>query len=238
MSNPVPKSRSFFESANYAIMGIVSSFRHERNFRIHFLTSIFVLLAGLRLGLTRQDMVMLLLAITFVFMSEMVNTSVELLTDAFVDRENPTAKLAKDVAAGGVLIAVVGAVCVGYVVFYDKIRTLTPEVFESVKAKPLHVAVVSLILVMILTIILKTLSSHGTPLMGGMPSGHSALAFATATVIFWFTRNPLVISAAFLLAVLVGQSRVQGKVHTFWEVVSGGVFGFSMVLLIFGIFLR
>lgn len=232
------KTRPFVESANNAIIGILLSFKNERNLRIHFVVAILVLAAGLWLGISKLELVLVLLAITFVFMAEMLNTTIEVLTNAFVDGENPSAQLAKDVAAGSVLIAVIGAVAIGYLVFFDRLRTLAPPFLHEVKSFPPNVAVVCLVLVAIVTLILKTLSPHGTPLRGGMPSGHAALAFSTATIILWFSKDLLIISAAFLLAMMVAQSRVHYRIHRFWEVMSGALVGFLLTLLILRIFLH
>lgn len=232
------KERTFIESANSAILGIIMSFRTERNLRIHFLVAIFVLLISLRLGISRVELIVVILAITFVFLAEMLNTTVEILTNAFVDQEHPEAKLAKDIAAGSVLIATIGAVASGYLIFFDKIRFLTtPKFFEQIRAIPLHVAVVSLLLVMIVSIILKTFFKHGTPLRGGMPSGHAALAFATATIILWFNNDILVISAAYLLAFMVAQSRIEAKMHVWWEIIFGALIGFMLTLVLLKAFL-
>lgn len=225
-----PKTADFMESANHAILGIIISFRNERNLRVHFLIAIFILLLGLRLGVTRLELVLLFLAIILVFMAEMINTTIEILTNAFVDQKNPAAKLAKDVAAGSVLIAAIGSVFVGYLIFYDKIGSRTLFLFHQIKSMPLQVSAVSLVLVILVTIILKTFSRHGTPLQGGMPSGHAALAFATATIIFWFIKDLLAVSAAYLLATMVAQSRVEARMHNWWEVVSGAVIGFLLTL--------
>jgi len=224
------QTSGFIESANNAILGIILSFKSERNLRIHFLTAIFVLLLALRLGVTRVELVLLLLAITFVFLAEMLNTTIEILTNTFVDEKHPTAKLAKDVAAGSVLIAVIGATFVGYLVFFDRIRTQTPFIFHQIKSIPAQVCAVALILVFITTIILKTFGSHGTPLRGGMPSGHAALAFATATIIFWFANDLLIVSAAYLLAGMVAQSRVETRTHTWVEIASGALVGVLVTL--------
>ncbi len=232
------KSRSFFESANNAIVGIISSFKSERNFRIHFLVSILILFAALKLEIPRLKIVLLFLAITYVLMAEMMNTSLEFLTNAFVEEENPNAKRAKDAAAGAVLISVIGAVFIGYLVFFNKLEILIPALFERIKGNPLHVAVISLVLVLLSTVFFKTFFAHGTPLRGGMPSGHSAVAFATATIAIWFTKNWLLISAVFLLALMVAQSRVQARIHGWWEVLSGAALGFSITLLLLSLFLR
>lgn len=234
---PRPRRPGLLESANYALLGVIHAFRTERSLRIHFLSAAFVLLLAVRLGVTRTEMVLLLLVITFVFMAEMINTTVEILTNAFVDGKNPAAKSAKDVAAGSVLVAVVGAVFVGYLVFFDRIRNFSPALFRHIQVIPLHVSIVSLVLVILTTIILKTFSGHGTPLRGGMPSGHAALAFSAATIILWFSKDLLIVSAAFLLAGMVAQSRVDGKLHTGWEVTGGALIGLLFTLAILKAFL-
>lgn len=226
------------ESANNAIHGVVISFKNERSLRIHFLAAVLVLLTGLWLQISRLNLVLLLLAITFIIMAELMNTSIEVLINAFVNKEDPNAKHAKDAAAGGVLIAVVGAVSIGYLVFFDKIRFYAPTIVDRLKMNPVHVTVIALIIVMLLSIVLKTFSKHGAPLRGGMPSGHAALAFATATVIFWFAKNLLIVSSAFLLAAIVAHSRVETKAHGWWEVTLGGLLGFLTMLAVLQGFLR
>ncbi len=69
-----------------------------------------------------------------------------------------------------------------------------------------------------------------------MPSGHTALAFATATAITMFMRKSPVVSAlAYIMAVLVAQSRIEGNIHTFWETVAGGLLGTLITILVFQI---
>lgn len=83
-------------------------------------------------------------------------------------------------------------------------------------------------------VVVKAMTSTGTPLRGGMPSGHTALAFATATAIT-FRRKVVASTLAYLMAVLVAQSRIEGNIHTFWETVAGGLLGTLITILVFQI---
>jgi diacylglycerol kinase (ATP) len=82
----------------------------------------------------------------------------------------------------------------------------------------------------------KSFSKKGTPLRGGMPSGHSAVAFSIWTIIILVTRNPLVGLLTLIVAVLVAQSRVRQEIHSGWEVVVGSLLGILATLLCFQVF--
>ncbi len=60
---------------------------------------------------------MLFITIAFVFMAEMINTAIERTIDLVTDEFHPLARIAKDIAAGGVLIAAINALVVGYLLF-------------------------------------------------------------------------------------------------------------------------
>ena len=77
---------------------------------------------------------------------------------------------------------------------------------------------------------------EGTPLKGGMPSGHSALAFSIATAISLITEEPICIMLSYLMAFITAQSRVDSEVHSILEVLVGAVFGVLLTLLIFTVF--
>lgn len=88
-------------------------------------------------------------------------------------------------------------------------------------------------IVLICVVVVKALTSTGTPLKGGMPSGHAALAFAIATSIAMLIERPVVAALGYIMAVLVAQSRIEGKIHTFWETVAGGLLGILVAMLVF-----
>jgi diacylglycerol kinase (ATP) len=96
--------------------------------------------------------------------------------------------------------------------------------------------VVSLLAVVIVVVFLKALSGKGTPLEGGMPSGHAAIAFAIATIVTLSTQDPITSILAVTLAVMVSHSRLLLRYHTQWEVLLGALTGIGITLLILMLF--
>src|SRR6476660_118609 len=111
------RAPSLIDSFNYAFEGIIHVLRTQRNLRIHFVIAIGVIAAAAALGVQRMELIVLLLAIAFVLVSEMVNSAIEGAIDVSTTSFDPNAKLAKDIAAGAVLISSTTAVAVGYLVF-------------------------------------------------------------------------------------------------------------------------
>ena len=119
------KRGNFISSFNYAVQGIISSIRTERNMKIHYLAAIAVIVGSLFFNLTRVEFMLLFFAVTFVLTSELINTAIERTVDLVTQSYNPVAKLAKDIAAGAVLIASLNALVVGYLIFFDRLNTGT-----------------------------------------------------------------------------------------------------------------
>jgi diacylglycerol kinase (ATP) len=84
-----------------------------------------------------------------------------------------------------------------------------------------------------IVLLVKVLRHEKFLLKGGMPSGHSAVAFAIWVVISFVTENSLVSILVFFMALLIAKSRMTGEVHSFWEVVAGSVLGALTALLVF-----
>src|SRR3954468_4796686 len=122
MSTP-RRAPSLIQSFNYAFEGIIHVLRTQRNMRIHFAVALIVLIAGLAVDVSQRELIALLLAIAFVLIAEMINTALEAAIDVATPSFDPMAKLAKDIAAGAVLIAAINAVAVGYLVFSGKTAT-------------------------------------------------------------------------------------------------------------------
>ena len=101
---------------------------------------------------------------------------------------------------------------------------------------PWHLTFISIIVVLALTILGKVFLHSGTPLRGGMPSGHAAVAFAIWTIIVFLTNNSIVVILTFLMAFLIARHRVKDAVHTVWEVIAGSVLGVLLTTLIFQLF--
>lgn len=229
--------RKLRESFNSAIEGFVFVLKTQRNMRLHFIISVLVIFAGIFLQLSKIEMLMLTTAIAFVLLAEMFNTAIELVIDLITDTFHPLARIIKDVTAGCVLIASINAVVVGYLIFARFFFSPTPSVdIMWLKQTPWNITFLSLLLVLFLVIVSKTFLGKGEPLRGGMPSGHSAVAFSIWTMILLNTNSKLLIILSFFLAVLVAQSRVKAKIHTMWEIILGGLLGILVTALLFRIF--
>ena len=230
---------NILQSFNYAFSGIVHALSYERNMWIHFAVAGLVLLASLFFALTRVEVIALLVAISFVLITEMFNTAIERVVDLVTDEDDPRARIAKDVAAGAVLIAAVNALAVAYLVFYDKITSVPYTVLSKLRGSPIDVTVIALVIVILAAIALKAVTHRGTPFRGGLPSAHAAVAFGAwvaVTLVATSTGYALPISAITLfLAVLVAQSRVQAGIHSLAEVALGAALGIAITAVLFRI---
>jgi diacylglycerol kinase (ATP) len=234
---PAPgRAPSLLDSFNYAFEGIIHVLRTQRNLRIHFAIAIAVIAAAAALGVDRIELIALLLAIAFVLVAEMVNSAIEGAIDISTTSFDPNAKLAKDVAAGAVLIASVTAIGVGYLVFSHAAANRTAHLLDRVRNGPAEITLVALILVILIVIATKAWTGRGTPLRGGLPSGHAALAFAgwmAATYVINDDHRFLISSLTFIMALLVAQTRVEAGVHSALEVLYGGLLGALVTLVVF-----
>jgi diacylglycerol kinase (ATP) len=231
---------SIVESFNYAVEGIIHVLRTHRNMRIHLAAAAIVLVIALWIGVTRMELVVLLLAIAFVLIAEMINSAVEAAIDVATSSFDPLAKLAKDIAAGAVLIASINAVAVGYLVFSGHVSESTTNFLDRLRDAPIKITIIALILVIIIVIATKAVSGRGTPLRGGLPSGHAAIAFA-AWMAVTLTLGPsehrfFVSTMMFAVAVLVAHTRIESGVHSTLEVVYGGALGAGVTLVVFQLF--
>ncbi|NLI60235.1 MAG: phosphatase PAP2 family protein [Clostridiales bacterium] len=229
------KDRNIVDSFNDAIEGLIKAFRSERNMKIHFCIALIVLAAAIFFNLSRIETILIFIAITFVIMAEMINTAIEKVVDMIHEDYHPLAKIAKNVAAGAVLVSAINAMVVGYVLFYDKIDRLSLSLISRIKTMPVHITAASLLIVTIAVIIIKNINKRGTFLRGGMPSGHSALAFSLFTCITLIASNALISGLSMLIALMVLHSRYESGVHTMYEMVIGAILGIILTVLAFQI---
>jgi diacylglycerol kinase (ATP) len=228
---------SIVESFNFAIEGIIHVLRTQRNMRIHFGIAIAVLVAALAFDVTRLELIALLLAIAFVLIAEMVNTAIEAAVDVASTSFDPMAKLAKDIGAGAVLIAAINATAVGYLVFSGQVGEESSRLLDRLSEAPAELTLVALVLTTALVIAIKALSGRGSPLRGGWPSGHAAVAFAgwmAVTLVLDDSEHRFLVSSlALIMALLVAQTRIEAGVHSTLEVASGGLLGALVTLVVF-----
>jgi diacylglycerol kinase (ATP) len=236
LSAPLRRPPSIFESFNFAFEGIIHVLRTQRNMRVHFAVAIAVLVTGLWIGVSKLELIALLLAIAFVFIAEMINSAIEQAIDVATTSFDPLAKLAKDIAAGAVLIATVNAVAIGYLVFSGEVSDRSSRLLDRLRDAPAQITLVALVITVIVVIATKAYFGRGTPLRGGLPSGHAAVAFAgwmAATYIITDSHRFVISSLTFIMALLVAQTRVESGVHSALEVAYGGILGALITLVVF-----
>ncbi len=230
------RTPTIFDSFNYAFEGLIHVLRTQRNMRFHFIAAALVLVAALAVNVSKIELIALLISIVFVLIAEMFNTAIEGAIDVATSSFDPMAKLAKDIAAGAVLLATINALAVGYLVFSGKVADRSARLLDRVRDAPAELTLVALVVTVIAVISLKAWTGSGTPLRGGLPSGHAALAFGgwvAATYVAGQHHRFLVSSLTFVMALLVAQTRIESGVHSSVEVLLGGLLGSLTTLALF-----
>ena len=228
--------RKWLKSTNFAIEGILHGAKTQRHLRYHFFTAAFILVLSYVLGITRMEFIMVSLAVILVISAEMLNSAVEAVVDILSPQYSEKARTAKDIAAGAVLITAFGAAVLGYIILFPYLKSFFTEGFIIARHSGEEIALMAFILVMILVVITKSHFGKGHPLQGGMPSGHSALAFSVWVSITYLTANFIVSLLCFVLAVWIAISRITIRAHNPWEVILGALMGATVTFLLFRLF--
>ena len=118
------KHAPIHKSFGFAFSGLYHAFSQNRNFRLEVYAGIGVIYLGKVLELTHFEMIIVFLMALLVILAEMINTSIEEMTDLITNEHRLEAKIAKDVAAGMVFVACTGAAIVGGVIFYPYIAQI------------------------------------------------------------------------------------------------------------------
>jgi len=112
--------RSFY----YAISGITSAIKSERNLRIHLTLTLLVIFLGFAFSITRIEWLIVILVLGGMLCSELINTAIERVVDLATEDYHPLAKQAKDIAAGAVLLFAITSVVVGIIIFVPRILSI------------------------------------------------------------------------------------------------------------------
>ncbi|OGQ57903.1 MAG: hypothetical protein A3J24_07630 [Deltaproteobacteria bacterium RIFCSPLOWO2_02_FULL_53_8] len=236
----VVKPKNWLEALNCAIEGVIYAFKTQRHIRYHYVLATVALLLSLYLRLPVLEFVLFAMAIVILLFAEMMNTAIEEAVNLIEDKHNLFAKSAKDVAAGAVLISGFGVLIMLYMIFSKYLYGPIGSYLREAKMWTGHIAVITLLLVLIAVIFFKATvgKGKGSPLHGGMPSGHAAISFSMATAITLLTLEPMVAILAYIMAAMVSHSRLIGNIHTRFEIIMGSLLGLGLTLLIFEIFTR
>jgi diacylglycerol kinase len=119
MPQQSPRSEwaKFVAGFSYAFSGLWYALRTQRNARIHAVIALLAIILGILLHISPTEFALVFVAITGVFITEMFNTVLEICVDLASPEYHPLAKIAKDVAAGAVLVNAMLAVIIGLFVF-------------------------------------------------------------------------------------------------------------------------
>lgn len=104
-------------SFKYAFEGLVAALKEEPNLKFHFLVGILVFVIAYILQISKTDWLILIILIGFVIAVELTNTAIEAVVDGFTEQHHPSAKIAKDISAGAVLVASLTAAICGTLIF-------------------------------------------------------------------------------------------------------------------------
>ena len=119
------KMKKIRNSFKYAIEGIWTSFKTERNMKIHIFIMILVIIAGIILKINKSEWIICIILFAIVIGSELFNTSIETIVDMVMPEKNEKAKIAKDVSEGAVLVVAIGAAIKGLVIFVPRILNIS-----------------------------------------------------------------------------------------------------------------
>lgn len=111
-------------SFSYAIQGLYYAVVHGANMRIHLLAAATVITVGIIVGLSSTEWAILSITIFMVLCAETINSAIEKTVDLACPERHPMAKLAKDMAAGGVLLAALNAIVVAVLIFGPAFKRL------------------------------------------------------------------------------------------------------------------
>ncbi len=228
--------RRWVDSANNAIEGILYAARTQPHVRYHLYSAAIILLISYVLGIERTDFLVITVAVILVLLAEMMNTAVEYVVDMISPEFSEEARIAKDVAAGAVLITAFGAVVLGYIILFPYFSTIFERGLSVAHHSREEMMLISVVIVLIVVIMMKSYFGTGHPLRGGMPSGHAAIAFSVWTAVTIISRSFSASLACFILSMLIAQSRIAVKAHRPIEVIAGALLGAFTTGLLFAIF--
>lgn len=118
------KTKKLINSFKYAFQGFLTSFKTERNMKIHIIIMSIVILMGVLLKISKIEWIICIILFGIVIAGELFNTAIETTVDMVMPERNNNAKNAKDISAGAVLILAIASAIVGTIIFLPKIIEL------------------------------------------------------------------------------------------------------------------
>jgi diacylglycerol kinase len=224
------KSVKWRRSFRFAYEGLKYALSTQRNLKFHFFAAFLALFAALYFRLPKMEIIIILLAVTLMIVTELINTAIEKTVDLAMPDIHPLAKIAKDVAAASVLVSAVFAAVTGMIVFYEPIDRLFQEhgLLQARAVGPGSVWIV-LSLAVLTVVVVETRFADGGRFV--RPSLISAFAFAVATVITIATTVTLVSLLAYTLALLATLILYDKQSRSFPSLMFGAAIGIGTAVL-------
>jgi diacylglycerol kinase (ATP) len=226
----------WFDSANAATEGILEAAKNHRHVKFHLLVAFVVLFGCFLIGIEKFEFIAIALITLLVIVAEMFNSALEVVVDLKSPEKNEKARIAKDIAAGAVLITAVGALIVGYLILWPYFLRIIHEGFWIAKHYAENIAVLAVIIIMILVVMLKAYLGKGHPLKGGCPSGHTAVVFSMWISLTYISTSAVVWIVGLVIALLVTASRLLKNIHSLLDIVVGAALGILTTITLFWIF--
>lgn len=232
------KNSNFADAWKNAFNGIIYATTTQGNIKKQLIIAVIVVIASLFFNLSKAEFLCFLFTIVLILFAEMVNTAIETVVDLYVDVYHPKAKIAKDVAAGGVVITAINAIIVAYFLFFDKISDIGLNFISNITSSPKHLAfsVIVIVIIAVLALIAYAKTNKHKGLNAKfIPSGHTTIAFAANTIIWLMTDNIVILILSLVMAILIAESRAAAKEHKLSEIIFSGCLGTIMTLILYGI---
>jgi len=226
---------NFLYALNNAIEGIIHTVRTQKHMKIHLIVALLVIILALLINIEVSDLITIFILIAFVIVCELFNTAIEYLLDMLSKDFHITIKYIKDICAGAVLFSSIIAFLVGGFIFSKYIFPLKSEL---IRHNYIILMTISLFLVIVTIIGIKSYLKSGLPLRGGMPSGHSAISFSLLVAILMISDRFWINILALIISLIVSFSRMWKGIHKSREVFVGAVIGSLITYLVFLLYER
>ena len=221
--------RKWRRSFRYAYEGIKYALDTQRNMKFHFAAAFLAFIAALYLRLAKTDVLFILLAVTLMIVTELINTAVEKAVDLAMPDRHPIAKIAKDVAAASVLVSAMFAVVVGMVVFYEPIDRLFRHVRHPGSSVTVAAIWVLIALVLLTVIVIETrFADKGRRVR---PSLLTAVACSISTLTALLVENTVVALLSFTLTALILLNVYDKKTRSAPALLLGSLIGATVTVL-------
>ena len=231
----VTKNKTWFSASKNALNGIIRAFKTERNLRIDYVIGVIVFLSSFFFDFTKAEFASLCLTIGFVIFAEMINSTIEYVVDLLTDKIDDRAKAAKDIAAGGVLIASIVAALNAYFLFITKMKDASLILLEAILNSDIHLMVAILFVVCLSIVILKGIFSRNKNYVSSFPSARIVISYGLATYLLIVTRNLLVGGVSFVLCFMISQLKRENDRVNSWQVIISALLGILLVLIVYQI---